>query len=166
MDREIKFRVWEYRHQRTKGKGWQDSKFIWQMNYSPMLEGGETMCYGSSVDLNNALKNGGDEDDGIINPSIFMQYTGLKDKNGKEIYEGDILDYKTNYEPYKCVIEWDDDLCSCGCCYDEHHSVGFVGRVLPGSKYGYSSLAKNYEAMEIIGNIYENPELLKEVQDE
>jgi len=143
--REIKFRVWEYRHQRTKGKGWQDSKFIWQMNYSPMLEGGETMCYGSSVDLNNALKNGGDEDDGIINPSIFMQYTGLKDKNGKEIYEGDIvMDGVDRY-----IVEFREGGFNLAGIEDFTHDIYIWLRI---------------GSIEIIGNIYENPELLSNLK--
>ena len=145
-EREIKFRVWEYRHQRTKGKGWQDSKFIWQMNYSPMLEGGETMCYGSSVDLNNALKNGGDEDDGIINPSIFMQYTGLKDKKGKEIYEGDII-LEDQF------VEWINKE---DARFDQEY--GCYG--IQNGKYNLIAYSED-EDFEVIGNIYENRDLLK-----
>lgn len=89
------------------------------------------------------------------------QFTGLRDKNGTDIYKGDILSYSTNYEPYNCVIEWNDSLGSCGCCHDECESVGFVGRVLEGSNFTYSKLATDYNEMKIIGNIYQNPELLE-----
>ena len=90
--------------------------------------------------------------------------TGLLDSNGVEIFEGDILEHKTNYEPYKCIIEWrgEEDIASCGCCYDSFSGVGLVGVVIKGSKYEYSSLASEYEKMEIIGNKFENPELLKD----
>jgi len=74
----------------------------------------------------------------------LMQFTGLKDKNGKEIYEGDILNLpKTSYHlSFKVEVVFQD-----------------------GSFVGDSFLAKDLGELasksEIIGNIYENPELLK-----
>lgn len=83
----------------------------------------------------------------------IMQYTGLKDCKGKEIYEGDILKFKrckdssNNYKEYVGEVTWS------GCGFlpmnDDH------GGVL------YTIWDRDYE---IIGNQYENPELLKEVE--
>jgi len=71
----------------------------------------------------------------------LMQYTGLKDKNGKEIYEGDIVNnYEYNYE----VIFFN----------------GSFGLEI--SKDELKSPLCFYNNIEVIGNIYENPELLKE----
>ena len=89
----------------------------------------------------------------------LMQYTGLKDKNGKEIYEGDIVRFNEFYEgDYKqrggvAVIVWDE----------EGHSVCQVDKEDGEEFYICSTwdLSKNYGG-EIIGNIYENPELIKE----
>jgi uncharacterized phage protein (TIGR01671 family) len=72
----------------------------------------------------------------------LMQYTGLKDKNGKEIYEGDILQqFNSKGAPlgiYKINSEMRQ---SCGCCF-----------------YGWEIDSPQEEV--IIGNIYEDPELL------
>lgn len=69
----------------------------------------------------------------------LMQYTGMKDKNGLEIYEGDIVETPSSKTKY--LVDYAE-----GC---------FVGRI----KYReYTTL---YKALRVIGNIYENPELLE-----
>lgn len=75
---------------------------------------------------------------------IAMQYTGLKDKNGKEIYEGDIL--RHNREAYIGKV-WFCDGCFMTDC------EGFGNQPMNDLDLGW---------IEVIGNIYENPELLKE----
>lgn len=75
---------------------------------------------------------------------ILMQYTGLHDKNGKEIYEGDVVKIKYRDEDIGKVIY-------------EHN--GFSIDVTNMNKnYGRVSFVNNF--MEVIGNIYDNPELL------
>ena len=77
----------------------------------------------------------------------LMQYTGLKDKNNKEIYEGDILFESFGEKYYKVVFEngsfraeFEGDF--------EEHSFDLIDVVAQGC--------------EVVGNIYENPELLGE----
>ena len=92
-------------------------------------------------------------------PESVGEFTGLKDKNGKEIYEGDIVRFNEFYEgDYKqregvAVIVWDE----------EGHSVCQVDKEDGEEFYICSTwdLSKNYGG-EIIGNIYQNPELIKE----
>ena len=69
---------------------------------------------------------------------IVEQCTGLKDKNGKLIYEGDII----LVDDDKCPVEWDSD--------NARYNV-----------VGYGEIAYlNYNDIELIGNIHENKELL------
>ena len=84
---------------------------------------------------------------------ILMQYTGLKDKNGVEICEGDIVETVYNGEVFAGVVVYDLS------------EVDF--KVTDGKeKYGrnFQYLAGNDEN-EVIGNIYENPELLESKKD-
>jgi len=78
----------------------------------------------------------------------LMQYTGLKDKNGVEIYEGDIVKYFTNYygnkKERKRVVEWIDDMQDDS--FGEPLSMGY--------RFHGSGI-------EVVGNIWENPELLE-----
>lgn len=79
---------------------------------------------------------------------IICQYTGLHDKNGKEIYEGDIIELKANN----------------GCCemtgiiiYDEYDLAFELRDIGEGTQ---ECLWYTEQELEVIGNIYDNPELL------
>lgn len=75
----------------------------------------------------------------------IMQYTGLKDKNGKEVYEGDIVKYDYNSTPIEHCVE--------AVTYDLEWG---------GWQFGTYILEPTIKkTLEIIGNIYENPELIK-----
>lgn len=80
----------------------------------------------------------------------LMQYTGLKDQNGVEIYEGDIVTAYpkiTRDNAFKREVVW--------------HGDGYYLKEVADTKSITIQLSKANLVMEVIGNIYENPELLE-----
>ena len=78
---------------------------------------------------------------------ILMQFTGLKDKNGKEIYEGDIIQILGG-EYEQGFYEWDEKVQIKDLIYDGYNLMMTISQI-------------GNQAIEVIGNIYENPDLLK-----
>ena len=123
-NRVIKFRAWDW------------NKKI--MTYQPEIFLGDTYFYnnamlGREYNLNLFLND-------IKSDSYLMQFTGLIDKNGKEIYEGDIL---KNYQADVNEVVWFVD----SWCLKNYHAEAL-------------SLGQYNASSTVIGNIYENKDLL------
>lgn len=120
MNREIKFRAWDKENEEMYDVAMID------------VETGE-VAYTDHPTGYNA--------DALLEQVELMQYTGLKDKNGKEIYEGDVIKAESRL--------WQADFKD-GC---------FVG--VDFKNVAWDELVNiGYGETEVIGNIYENPELL------
>lgn len=125
MSREIKFRAWD-KISKTMDY-WQPFKYFDNSLVDPDSKAVETI----------------------------MQYTGLKDKNGKEIYEGDILDINDQYnligsDIYEVVFS------------DGAFRIDGAELAILHNSPGCDALG---EDTEVIGNIYENPELLGNLEE-
>jgi len=127
MNRLIKFRVWDKRE--TKGMSTQNMLYDAQLHH----------LWQDFVDY----------------PGYeLMQYTGLTDKNGKEIYEGDIVQYNQNssYDNMDFIAKWSDD------------KLGFIFQSNSGEQLVNQTPHLNrFKHLEVVGNIFENPELLKTI---
>ena len=88
----------------------------------------------------------------LIEEVYLMQYTGLKDKNGKEIYEGDILRIKNS------LIELEGEV-----IFD---TIDLAFEVYDKENDCKEMLWYTNKEFEVIGNIYDNPDLLEKGKEE
>lgn len=90
------------------------------------------------------------------NTDLVVEFkTGLKDKNGKEIYEGDIVSEEFEYGGEKTKTIWQVRWCDDECGFELHYVSGF-------EVDDCSLVADDEENCEVIGNVHENGELLEE----
>jgi len=138
--REIKFRAWD-----------KERKEIipdLEDHYIIEIEGYSTLIFGEPLTSKLKINE-------YIKPEriILMQFTGLKDKNGKEIYEGDIIQIPDYYygdffeKSHKNIVVFIDGGFDCYIKKEDMFD-------------DLADIAMN-ELIEVIGNIYENPELIK-----
>lgn len=100
----------------------------------------------------------------LVDPKTVCQYTGLKDKHGKKIFEADIIRYQ--YDNDDCPFPNKDTKKRIGRVFFQSFRASFaVAEGRNGKDYINQDLfryVQNGNRVEVIGNIYDNPELLKE----
>lgn len=86
-----------------------------------------------------------------VDPSTICRCTGLKDKNGKLIWENDIIECKDGKHNFQTQIEWDA------------YCAGFIFQDTETSAVGLDAITENglYSESKVVGNIFDNPELLE-----
>ena len=126
MNREIKFRVWCPTSKHFSTQPWLSCDGL-------MLKWEHTGDIQTLTDIR-------------FDNYVIQQYTGIKDKNAKEIYEGDIL--KLNELNYEVMYVDGQYIATCP-YYNKHHWPKF------------EHFAREARCSEVVGNIFENPELLE-----
>ena len=82
----------------------------------------------------------------LVNPETIGQYTGFTDKNAKKIFEGDIVKGRRDYELYEIVYDGEEEGgWSLGIQHEPVYSIG----------------GANSKQYKVVGNIFDNPELLE-----
>ena len=127
--REIKFRAWDKKYKEMIKDIWIAPEYDWNL-----FSDNDAMCERARPEQGQI---------------VLMQYTGLKDKNGKEIYEGDLLIFQGDRDAMFEVF-YNDIYGKFSCC--RTHYLG--------SRCGGYVPEIEDKKFEIVGNIYENQELL------
>lgn len=112
----------------------------------------------------------------IVDETTICQCTGLKDKNGKLIWENDVVDYfgrkgKVRYEcgsfgiVFREIIDWEEieaNICPITGCDNSLYACendNFIS--LWEIMWNFNDIENSIETIEVIGNIFDNPELLE-----
>lgn len=92
-----------------------------------------------------------------IEEGTLGQFTGVRDKNKNEIYEGDIVKFAV----FDLSFDSDENVEKFEKRYEKDEVVFTNGRFIAGVKYGSNESLALMQELEVVGNIYENPELLE-----
>lgn len=121
----------------------------WDKHEKKMFTNDQIIIWNGNVYANDSGKLSVDRLRGwSVDGKYLMQSTGIKDRNGIEIFEGDIVHAYSEGARLIGVIEYFDNAY----CIKTKNAI-------------YNSLWVNAEQYEVIGNIYQNPDLLESVEE-
>ena len=149
--RDIKFRVWDKEYE--KMTYFNDEDYEYKLPFVFRLD--QVLKKDSNYDDYEDF-----EYNDVTDSVEVMQYTGLKDKNGKEIYEGDIIEF--SYDMF--VGNFDTFVAKGKVVFKEG---AFYVEIFENERTtkdeAYLLYSINLDTIEVIGNIHDNPELLEEI---
>lgn len=133
MDRQVKYRVFDKQYG------------MFQVAHIDFING-EVHYLPDYDNINKCMIDEREIEYRVTTLSDLLEYTGIRDRHGKEIYEGDIIRFSRGYKEIKCV------------------DVMEIGDIITGFWIYHSEEFSNdnvdTDTIEVIGNIYQNPELL------
>ncbi|EMJ6945834.1 hypothetical protein V7866_000585 [Campylobacter jejuni] len=133
------FRIWN----KTKEEFLKKEPTLIKLDNERVIAGRISRFYANTADITDMFIGNG-------NDLEIELWTGIYDKNGKKIYEGDIVKTKSPYDCFLAKVSIHKE----GTFYLESKSRDYIGSLI------YLVKDEGYDT-EIIGNIHENPELLK-----
>ncbi|EAI8624643.1 YopX family protein [Campylobacter jejuni] len=133
------FRIWD----KTKEEFLKKEPTLIKIDNERVIAGRISRFYANTADITDMFIGNG-------NDLEIELWTGIYDKNGKKIYEGDIVKTKSPYDCFLAKVSIHKE----GTFYLESKSRDYIGSLI------YLVKDEGYDT-EIIGNIHENPELLK-----
>ena len=144
MDRTIKFRVWN-------GGRMLYPEYFGSNAYGSQGQITIGWTNQSYIDLGSIRKEPYEAWEGCT----LMQFTGLYDSEGKEIYERDIVNVNLFGEQVTCVVLWRNDFY----CY-AYLPIEYAKESLEGWGDAFKSQLTYYDEVTVLGNLYEHPNLL------
>ena len=129
----------------------------WDTHEQKMFANNELIIWNGNVYANDSKKLTCNNLKGwSIDDEYLMQSTGLKDKNGKEIFEGDILAVETDEEVVNLNVFWDEEHALFMFESKKYNEKDLLAELVEDKAYPFEIIGNIYE------NIYENPELLED----
>lgn len=120
----------------------------WDKEFKEMVQV-DALVFGEQI-IKATYKNGNVVKEDLKN-YVLMQSTGLTDKNGKEIFEGDILSIETDKENVKVEVSWDSKHALFVFESKKYNAKEALGELFEDNSYPFK----------IIGNVWEDPELVE-----